>query len=80
MAHSKAKLKHNGDKASPGFKPFLTGNVSDKRLPTQTLLEVSFKHIFISLTSFIGIPNSMKIVYTTSLLTESQAFFKSINS
>jgi len=35
---------------------------------------------FISLTSFIGIPNSMRILYKTSLLTESYAFLKSINS
>jgi len=28
MANSKAKLKSNGDKASPYFKPFLIGNMS----------------------------------------------------
>ena len=28
MAYSIAKLKRNGDKASPCFKPFLTGNMS----------------------------------------------------
>jgi len=31
----------------------------------------SFKHIFSSLTSFMGIPNSMRILYKTFLLTES---------
>jgi len=36
--YSKAKLKSNGDKASPCFKPFLIGNISDKYLPTRTLL------------------------------------------
>jgi hypothetical protein len=30
MAHSKAMLKSKGDKASPFFKQFLTGNMSDK--------------------------------------------------
>jgi hypothetical protein len=32
MAYSKAKLKSNGNKASPCFKPFLIGNISDKIL------------------------------------------------
>jgi len=43
----------------------------DKFLPTQTLLYVSVRHIFTSLTTFMGIPNSMRILYKTSLLTES---------
>jgi len=30
--------------------------MSDKFLPTQTLLYVSVRHIFINLTSFLGIP------------------------
>jgi hypothetical protein len=30
MAYSKAKLKSNGDRASPYFRPFSIGNVSDK--------------------------------------------------
>ena len=33
-------------------KPFLTGNMSDKYLPTKTLLQVSFRHVFIGLASF----------------------------
>jgi hypothetical protein len=37
--------------------------MSDKFFPTQTLLYVSIRHIFISLTSFTGIPNSMRILY-----------------
>jgi len=40
MAYSKAKLKSSVDKASPGFKPFPIGNMSDKCLPTWTLLKV----------------------------------------
>jgi len=31
-------LKSSGDRASPCFKPFLIGNLSDTFLPTQTLL------------------------------------------
>jgi len=38
MAYSKAKLKNIGVKASPCFKPFLIGNMSDKFLLTRTLL------------------------------------------
>jgi len=37
MAYSKAKVKSNGNKASPCFKPFLIGNMSDTCLPTWTL-------------------------------------------
>jgi hypothetical protein len=57
MAYSKVKVKRNGDRASPCFKPFLIGNVSDRCLPTRTLLYVSLRHIFINFTSFMGIPN-----------------------
>jgi len=34
MAYCKAKLKSNGDKASPCFKPFFIEEISDKCLPT----------------------------------------------
>ena len=66
MAYSKAKLKSNGDRAFPCFRPFLIGNLSDTFLPTQTLLYVSVRLIFINLRSFLGIPNSMRILYKTS--------------
>jgi hypothetical protein len=36
-------------------KPFVNGNIADKLLPTRTLLYVSVRHIFISLTNFLGI-------------------------
>jgi hypothetical protein len=36
------------------LKPFLIGNMSDKHLPTQTLVQVSLRHIFINLTSVMG--------------------------
>ena len=42
MAYSKAKLKSNGDRASPCFKPFLIGNMSDKFLPTHTYKENNY--------------------------------------
>jgi hypothetical protein len=80
MAYSKAKLEGNGDNASPYFKPFLIGNMTDKCMLNWILLQVSFTHIFISLISFIGIPNSMRILYKTSLLHESQASLKTVNS
>jgi len=54
--------------------------MSDKFLLTHTLLYVSVRHMFISLTSFVVIPNSIRILYKTSLLTESYTFLKSINS
>jgi hypothetical protein len=54
MAYSKAKFKINGYKASPYFRPFWIGKLWDRYLPTQNLLYVSFKHILISLTSFMG--------------------------
>jgi hypothetical protein len=71
MAYSKAKLKSSGDGAYHCFRPFWTGKLSDKCLPIQTLQYVSFKHILINLTNLIGTPNSKRILYKTSLLTES---------
>ena len=65
-----ANLKSNGNRTSY-FKPFLIGNMSGKFLPTWTLLYVSVRHILIILAGFMGIPNSMRIVYKTSLLIES---------
>jgi len=49
----KAKLRSSGYKASPSFKPYLKGNVSEKYLPIWTLLKVLFKHIFINQTTFM---------------------------
>jgi hypothetical protein len=40
--------------------------LSDRCLPIRTLLYVSCKHILISLTSFMGTRNSMRILYSTS--------------
>jgi len=46
-------------------------NMSHKCLPTPILLYISVRQIFNSLTKFLGIPNSMSILYKTFLLTES---------
>jgi hypothetical protein len=65
---SKSKLKSNGNKASPCFRPFLIGNASDKYLPTQNLLEVLFERILISFTGYVGTPKSVRILYNTEKL------------
>jgi hypothetical protein len=62
MAYSKGELKSSGDKASPCFRPFWIGKLSDKCLPMQTLIYVSFTHIVISVTGFMGTPHCENIV------------------
>jgi hypothetical protein len=62
MAYSTAKLKSSGDRATPYFRQFWIGKLSDKYLPIRPLLYVSFKHILINLTSFMGTPNSMRTI------------------
>jgi hypothetical protein len=79
MGYSKAKLKSNGDEASPCFRLLWIGKLSEKYLPLRTLLYF-YKHILISLYIFMGTPNTMRVLYNTSLLTESYAFLKSTNS
>jgi hypothetical protein len=54
LEYSKAALKTSGNRAAPCFRPFWIGKLSDKCLPIRTLLYVSFKHILINLTSFMG--------------------------
>ena len=39
------------------------GNLSDKYLAVQTFLLVSFEHILINITSFMGVPNLVRILY-----------------
>jgi hypothetical protein len=80
MAYSKAKLESSGDKACPCFRALCIGNMSDRYLPIWTLVLVSFRHILISRTSFLGIQDSMRMFYTISLLSETYTFLKSINS
>jgi hypothetical protein len=67
MAYSKVKLKSSGDRASPYFMPFRVRKLSDKCLPIWTLLYVSFKHILIILTNFLGTPNSIRILRILSM-------------
>jgi hypothetical protein len=69
MAYSKRKLKSNGDKTSL----FVVHSGLENYQTNIYLygLYVLFKHILISLTSFMGIPESMRILYNISLLTES---------
>jgi hypothetical protein len=69
-ANDIVQLKNSGDKASPHFKPFLIIDRSDKCLPIQTVLQVSFKHILISLTCSIEMPTSLRMLYQMCLLTE----------
>jgi hypothetical protein len=59
--YSNKKFKGSGNKAFPYFRSFWKGKLSSKCLPICTLLYVSFKHILIRLTSFMGIPNSMSM-------------------
>jgi hypothetical protein len=80
MANSKAKLKSSGDEIPPCVRPFWIEKLSDRCLTEQALLYVSFKYVVISLTSYIVFPNSMTILYITSLITESTSFLKVMNS
>lgn len=50
MSISKAKLKRNGNKASPCFKPIWIGEVLQKLFNYKTFLKVTFKHILNSST------------------------------
>jgi len=68
MAYFIAKLKTNGDKASTCFKPSLIRNMSDKFAYLDSSIGFIHTH-FISFTSFMSQPNSMRILYKTSLLT-----------
>jgi len=65
IAYSKAELKCNCNEESLCSEQFLIENMSDKCLPTQTLLQVLFRHIFIRITGFMGMPNPVTILYKT---------------
>jgi hypothetical protein len=60
-AYSKVVLERNGNKASPEFRSFCIGRVSDKCVLVLTLLLVSFKHNSVNLTNITGIPERIKI-------------------
>jgi hypothetical protein len=61
MAYTKAKLKRSGDKASPCFRRFWTGKITDKYLPIRALLQILLKLILIRLTGFTGTPYSTRM-------------------
>jgi hypothetical protein len=54
MAYFKANVKSSTDKLS---------KLSDKCLHIQNLLYVLFKHILISMSNFVGTPNSMRKLF-----------------
>jgi hypothetical protein len=62
------KLKSNGDKASPYFKPFLIGNTADKCLPTRTLLQDSFRHFLLALLVSWGYQNQLEYYKSTNII------------
>jgi hypothetical protein len=55
MTYSRAKMKSSGDKASPSFRPFWIGKISDKCLPI--------------LSNFVVSSDSVRELYNTSFLT-----------
>ena len=67
MVYPKAKLKSNGETASPCFKTFLLENMSDILLPTPTLLYISVRHIFISVPSFTVNNDDINELYLTQI-------------
>jgi hypothetical protein len=58
------------------------GSGSDKYLHIWHLLslQISFEHILINAVLFIALPNSVTMLYNTSLIVVFQAFLKSVNS
>jgi hypothetical protein len=76
MVYSKAKLKSNGGKASPCFRPLSIRKLPDKYLPIRTLLQASFKHILININWFIGTPNSTRTLYNASLMREKRNAYR----
>jgi hypothetical protein len=70
MAYSKAKLKRNGVKASPSFRLFWVGKLSD-RFYLYIIYYRFYLNILISLASFMGTLYCIRTLCNTSLLTES---------
>jgi hypothetical protein len=75
MAYSKAKLNSNSDKI---FWTILDMKII-REIFAYTDFVTCFTH-FNSLTSFMGTPNSMRKLYNTSVLNQSNVFLKSMNS
>jgi hypothetical protein len=63
ITYPKVRLKSIGNEAYPHLRPFWTGKLRENCSTVLTLLYVSFKHILINLTRFMGTPNSMRISY-----------------
>jgi hypothetical protein len=73
VAYSKAKLKSNGDKASPFFRIFPNRNCIRQMLThkLRTSHQVSFEHILINITGFVDIPSTMRmLLYNISTVTD----------
>jgi hypothetical protein len=69
MAYCKAKMKSSGNKGSPCFLD--RSGQENYQAKNNVYLYGVIKHILISLNSYMGTPNSVRISYNTSLLTES---------
>ena len=72
MAYSRVKLKSEGDIISPCFKTTMKWKI--REIPAYTNSTISFAE-----TNFLRIQNLVRMLYKTSLLTESYAFLKSMN-
>jgi len=57
-----------------------SGDASTKYILAYSDCAIRFRHIFISLTIFIGTPKPVSVLYKTSFLTESSSFLKFINN
>jgi len=66
MAYYTAKLKANGDKVSHCFRPFLIENVRQTFAYMDSAIGFISTNLY-SLTTFMGILNSMRILYKTFL-------------
>ena len=63
MKYSKAKLKINGDRTSRSIIPLRIRNVSGICLHILLLYKFRLDTMLLTLTSFVGIPDSMRILY-----------------
>jgi hypothetical protein len=60
MVNSRAKLPSDGNKRDFLFETLWVRNIY--HLPAHALLQVSFKNILITPTTFIGMPNTASVV------------------
>ena len=71
MAYSKAKLESSGNKASPLFQIILNRKHVRQMLAYADSAVALIQAHFYQPLSFMGIPNSMRMLYKTSLLPKS---------